>query len=77
MTENFCDDCNRVRVGADGALRACLGGRDRLELLPLLRGGADDAAIAASIRKALLRKGARHDMAGARGELLPMIRVGG
>ncbi len=77
MTESFCEDCNRVRVGADGALRACLGGRDRLELLPLLRAGAGDDAIRARIREALLRKDARHDMAASRGRLLPMIGVGG
>ena len=77
MTESFCEDCNRVRVGADGALRACLGGRDRLELLPLIRAGADDAEIGARIREALLRKGARHEMAAGRGHLQPMIRVGG
>jgi GTP 3',8-cyclase len=77
MTESFCEDCNRVRVGADGALRACLGGRDRAELLPLLREGSDDAAVAARIREALLRKGARHEMGTSRGQLLPMIRVGG
>ena len=77
MTESFCEDCNRVRIAADGALRACLGGRDRLELLPLLRDGVDDASVAALIREALLRKGAQHDMAAQRGQLLPMIRVGG
>jgi cyclic pyranopterin phosphate synthase len=76
MTEGFCQDCNRVRVGADGALRACLGGRDRVELLPLLAAG-DEAALAARIRDALLAKGERHDMAGARGRLLPMIGTGG
>ena len=76
MTEGFCQDCNRVRVGADGALRACLGGRDRVELLPLLAAG-DEAALAARIREALLAKGERHDMAGARGRLLPMIGTGG
>jgi GTP 3',8-cyclase len=77
MTEGFCSDCNRVRVGADGALRACLGGRDRVELLPLLRDGADDAALATSIREALQRKGERHAMAEAGDPLLPMIGVGG
>jgi len=76
MTESFCEDCNRVRVGADGALRACLGGRDRVELLPLLLAG-DDAAVADRIRAALLAKGERHDMAGRRGELIPMIGTGG
>ena len=77
MTESFCADCNRVRVGADGALRACLGGRDRVELLPLLRTGAGDAALAALIRAALQAKGDRHDMAGTRESLPPMIGVGG
>jgi cyclic pyranopterin phosphate synthase len=77
MTENFCQDCNRVRIGADGALRACLGGRERIELLPLLRDGADDEAITARIRAALLGRADRHDMMGSRDHLLPMIGVGG
>jgi len=76
MTEGFCEDCNRVRIGADGALRACLGGRDRLELLPLLAAG-DDTALANRIRQALLLKGERHDMAAQPGGLPPMIGVGG
>ena len=76
MTESFCEDCNRVRVGADGALRACLGGRERVELLPLLAAG-DDGAVAERIREALRVKGDRHDMAAARGQLLPMIGTGG
>lgn len=77
MTENFCESCNRVRVGADGSLRACLGGRDRVALKELMRGGAADAEISAAIRAALLGKGERHEMAGAPGALLPMIGSGG
>lgn len=76
MTENFCDSCNRVRVGADGSLRACLGGRDRLPLKELLRGGASDEAIADLVRAALAGKGEKHDMAHAPG-LLPMLGTGG
>jgi cyclic pyranopterin phosphate synthase len=76
MTESFCDGCNRVRVGADGALRACLGGRDRVPLLPLLRAGAPEAAIAGEIRAALRGRTARHQMGGP-GPLLPMSGVGG
>ncbi len=75
MTEGFCDGCNRVRVGPGGVLRSCLGGRDEVPLAPLLRGGADDGAIAARIVEALRGKGARHDM--AQGGLLPMVRIGG
>jgi cyclic pyranopterin phosphate synthase len=77
MTENFCDGCNRVRVGADGSLRACLGGRERLGLKELLRGGATDAESAAAIRAALLGKGERHDMERGGDGLLPMIGTGG
>jgi GTP 3',8-cyclase len=77
MTESFCGDCNRVRIGADGALRACLGGRDRLDLVALLQAGASDAEVADRIREALLAKGERHAMADARGRLLPMVGVGG
>jgi cyclic pyranopterin phosphate synthase len=77
MTENFCTDCNRVRVSADGALRACLGGRDRVPLAELLRAGASDADVAESIRAALLLKGERHHMAEEADQLLPMIGTGG
>jgi cyclic pyranopterin phosphate synthase len=77
MSEGFCEGCNRVRVGADGSLRACLGGRDRVPLLDLVRAGAPDEEIAARIRAALLAKGARHAMAGARGSLPPMVSTGG
>jgi cyclic pyranopterin phosphate synthase len=77
MTESFCDGCNRVRVGADGALRACLGGRDRIPLADLLRAGASDGEIAERIRTALLAKGERHHMADDAGRLLPMIGTGG
>lgn len=77
MTENFCDDCNRVRVSADGALRACLGGRERVPLGDLLRAGATDAEIGAAIRRALLAKGDRHDMARDAGKLPSMLGTGG
>jgi cyclic pyranopterin phosphate synthase len=77
MTESFCADCNRVRVSADGALRACLGGRDRVPLAELLRAGRSDTEIAALIREALLVKGERHHMEEDAGALLPIIRTGG
>jgi cyclic pyranopterin phosphate synthase len=77
MTEGFCDGCNRVRVGADGSLRACLGGRDRAPLAELLRSGVPDAEIGDRIRAALLAKGARHEMGARPSGLLPMIGAGG
>jgi cyclic pyranopterin phosphate synthase len=77
MTENFCDGCNRVRVGADGSLRACLGGRDRVPLAELLSAGASDDELAARVRAALLAKDDRHRMGRDGRGLLPMIGSGG
>jgi cyclic pyranopterin phosphate synthase len=77
MTENFCEGCNRVRVGADGSLRACLGGRDRVPLRDLLAAGTPDAEVAERIRAALLAKRDRHHMDEDGGGLLPMIGTGG
>ena len=77
MTENFCEGCNRVRVAADGSLRACLGGRDQVALKTLLRDGTTDEGIAAQIVAALGRKDDKHQMADDRGSLLSMIGTGG
>jgi cyclic pyranopterin phosphate synthase len=77
MTENFCEGCNRVRVGADGSLRACLGGRDRVPLAELLASGVPDEEIAVRVRAALLAKKDRHHMEEDGGVLLPMIGTGG
>ena len=77
MTENFCDGCNRVRVAADGSLRACLGGRDRVSLRTLLRDGSDDQVIAGQIVAALRDKRERHTLGEAGSRPLPMIGTGG
>jgi cyclic pyranopterin phosphate synthase len=77
MTEPFCDGCNRVRLAADGSLRACLGGRERVPLAALVRAGASDEELAVRIREALLAKGDRHRMADDASGLPPMIGTGG
>jgi cyclic pyranopterin phosphate synthase len=74
ITENFCGDCNRVRVSAAGALRACLGGRDEVPLAQLLRSGTDDE-VEAAIREGLSRKRDRHHMEEESFET--MVRIGG
>ncbi len=74
ITENFCGDCNRVRVSASGALRACLGGRDEVPLVGLLR-SASGEAIEAAIREGLSRKRDRHHMEDESFET--MVRIGG
>lgn len=45
----FCGDCTRARLSADGKLYTCLFASEGHDLRALLRAGADDAVIAASI----------------------------
>ncbi len=79
MTENFCDDCNRARIAADGGFQACLGGETRADLRALLRASAGDAALEAAVRGALGRKAPRHRMDAPGGGLvlLGMRGIGG
>ncbi|KRB38747.1 cyclic pyranopterin phosphate synthase MoaA [Microbacterium sp. Root180] len=43
VTAPFCGDCDRLRLTADGQLRNCLFSATEYDLLPILRGAADDA----------------------------------
>ncbi|MCU0504167.1 MAG: GTP 3',8-cyclase MoaA [Chloroflexi bacterium] len=49
VTEPFCGDCSRARVSAVGELYTCLFGTHGHDLRSLLRGGATDDEIRASI----------------------------
>ena len=42
VTQPFCDSCNRLRLTADGQLRACLFSLEETDLREPLRDGADD-----------------------------------
>ena len=48
-TGPFCSTCDRARLTADGTFLLCLYGERGLDLRELLRGGASDEAIAASV----------------------------
>lgn len=65
-SHNFCGDCNRVRLTAEGRLLLCLGHEHSLDLRAPMRAGANDGELADMIRQALLRKPERHefDLAG-------------
>lgn len=41
VTTPFCDDCNRIRLTADGKLKNCLFSNDETDLLAALRNGKD------------------------------------
>jgi len=41
MTSNFCGDCNRIRLTADGKMKNCLFAEKEMDLLTPLRNGED------------------------------------
>ncbi|MNB82322.1 Cyclic pyranopterin monophosphate synthase [compost metagenome] len=60
VSEHFCDNCNRLRLTADGHIKACLYWSDEYNVRPL----ADDPeAVRALFRKALAGKPHNHEMA--------------
>jgi len=59
LTHNFCEDCNRMRVTAEGRLTMCLGHADDVDLKQALRDGGR-AALDEAIDEALFRKPERH-----------------
>jgi cyclic pyranopterin phosphate synthase len=56
MTDAFCGSCSRLRLTADGNVKACLHGDEEYGLRDALRAGASDAQLAAVVRAALRGK---------------------
>lgn len=59
-SHNFCADCNRLRVTAEGRLLLCLGNEDSISLRELLRAGVRDEDVETAIKQALLNKPQQH-----------------
>lgn len=60
LSSEFCDDCNRVRITAQGDVRACLADRRALSLRDVMRGGGSDADLRWAIEVALSGKAESH-----------------
>ncbi|TES90127.1 MAG: GTP 3',8-cyclase MoaA [Candidatus Cloacimonadota bacterium] len=56
MSEEFCDNCNRLRLSADGRLFPCLMGERFIDLKGRLRSGGNDKEIKQLIKDAVLTK---------------------
>lgn len=61
LSQHFCATCNRVRLTVDGQLHLCLGQEDRVDFRTLLRSGASDDVIKATLIRALNLKPERHE----------------
>ena len=60
VTRPFCDQCDRIRLTADGQLRSCLFSLEDHDLRGLLRGGASDDEVSQAIEACVAAKWAGH-----------------
>lgn len=81
MSHQFCGECNRIRLTAEGRLKLCLHYDRGIELKPLLRSGASDEEIRNEIRKAISNKPKAHDFMHAdelnNSDKRKMVQIGG
>ena len=60
-SHNFCAQCNRLRISAEGRLLMCLGNEQSIDLRDLLRAGRSDEDIKTTIMESLPIKPERHN----------------
>lgn len=60
LTNNFCGDCNRIRMSCEGKIYMCLGHEDHVDFKSALRENGL-TAVETLVDRALQRKPARHD----------------
>jgi len=79
MSHSFCDNCNRVRLLADGRLRLCLFSEKDVDLKKPLRGGKSDQEIMSIIEKSMIfDKPERHGIDKASSHIgQRMMNIGG
>ena len=74
---DFCENCNKVRLTADGKIRPCLGNHGEVDLRAVLRDGADDAVVMRKFREVMTNKPQAHAFRENYVPGRPMIAIGG
>jgi cyclic pyranopterin phosphate synthase len=75
---DFCKDCNKLRLTADGKLRPCLGQHGEIDLISALRSGpAASSAIVGALEEAIANKPENHLFADDFQVQRPMTAIGG
>lgn len=62
LSHHFCGRCNRLRLTADGKLRACLLSDHHEPLKEVLRNGGSDEQLAEIFRTAVRHKATKHQL---------------
>jgi cyclic pyranopterin phosphate synthase len=63
LAHDYCETCNRVRLSADGHLKLCLFGDNKIDLRTPLRTGGGQPAIESILRNSMHIKPERHHLA--------------
>lgn len=77
MSQHFCATCNRLRLGADGALYTCLDAAGSVPLGQHLREGASDVELQSLITEAIWSRPERHAFDLARDRSIRLMAVTG
>ncbi|MDP3297952.1 MAG: GTP 3',8-cyclase MoaA [Thermodesulfovibrionia bacterium] len=79
ISHQFCTECNRLRLTADGKLRPCLFSETEIDLKNPLRSGAPDSEIERLIKLAIEVKPEGHNLNCTKefNALRPMSKIGG
>ena len=77
MSHMFCEQCNRIRLTADGQMKTCLFYENGIDLKMLLRNHCSDEEIAHYITLALHDKPKNHDLDSLSPEHRGMSQIGG
>jgi cyclic pyranopterin phosphate synthase len=75
--QHFCEQCNKMRLTADGKVRPCLGNHFEVDLRAALRHGADDGALKGLLETALQLKPKEHQFRNQYQPCRPMTAIGG
>ncbi len=62
ISEHFCPSCNRLRLTAEGRLRACIFSDEETDLRTPLRNGASDRELESVIRETISGKPKEHPL---------------
>lgn len=77
MSRNFCETCNRLRLTADGQIKACLMRPQESDLLGCLRAGASAEAMRELVLTSLGFKPEHHEWGAGLPIHRTMSRIGG
>ncbi len=81
ISHHFCPTCNRLRLTADGKLRACLFSDAEIDIKTPLRSGASHKELEMVFHQAILNKPEKHSLKAMSGTDIPphrpMVAIGG